>query len=57
MIQAEDIRMLEIQQAVVDRGGPLPTVAITADSALLHARRAVQGLAHEEQALALKALA
>jgi phenylpropionate dioxygenase-like ring-hydroxylating dioxygenase large terminal subunit len=54
MIQAEDIRMLEIQQAVVDRGGPLPTVAITADSALLYARRAVQGLAHEEQAQSLK---
>jgi hypothetical protein len=35
----------------------LPTVAITADSALLHARRAVQGLAHEEQEQSLKASA
>jgi phenylpropionate dioxygenase-like ring-hydroxylating dioxygenase large terminal subunit len=57
MIQDEDIRMLEIQQAVVDRGGPLPTVAITADAALLHARRTVQSLAHDELAQMMKATA
>ena len=45
MVQDEDIRILEIQQAVVDRGGPLPTVAINADAALIHARRTVQRLA------------
>jgi hypothetical protein len=40
---------LEIQQAVVDRGDPIPTVPIKADSALLAARRMVQRLIREEE--------
>src|SRR5262249_18420185 len=49
--QDEDNRLLELQQAVVARGGPLPTVAIAADTALLAARRTVQRLLREEEAL------
>ena len=48
MVQDEDIRILDIQQAVVDRGGPLPTVVINADAPLMPARRIVQRLAAEE---------
>jgi hypothetical protein len=48
---------MELQQAVVDRGGPLPTVAIAADTALLAARRTVQRLLREEEALSRKATA
>jgi vanillate O-demethylase monooxygenase subunit len=47
-VQDEDNRILEIQQAVVDRGDPIPTVPIKADSALLAARRTVQRLLREE---------
>ena len=56
-VQDEDNRLLEIQQAVVDRGGPLPTVSIAADSALLAARRTVQRLLREEEAQMRKASA
>jgi vanillate O-demethylase monooxygenase subunit len=56
-VQDEDNRLLELQQAVVDRGGPLPTVAIAADTALLAARRTVQRLLHEEEATGRKATA
>ena len=48
-VQDEDNRILEIQQAVVDRGDPIPTVPIKADSALLAARRTVQRLIREEE--------
>jgi vanillate O-demethylase monooxygenase subunit len=56
-VQDEDNRLLELQQAVVDRGGPLPTVAIAADTALLGARRTVQRLLRDEEAAARKATA
>ena len=56
-VQDEDNRLLELQQAVVDRGGPLPTVAISADTALLGARRAVQRLLRDEEAAGRKATA
>jgi phenylpropionate dioxygenase-like ring-hydroxylating dioxygenase large terminal subunit len=56
-VQDEDNRMLVLQQKVVDRGGPLPTVSIKADSALLAARRAVQKLLQEEEAVLRKATA
>jgi len=56
-VQDEDNRLLLLQQGVVDRGGPLPTVAISADSALLQARRTVQRLLREEEAQTRKASA
>jgi phenylpropionate dioxygenase-like ring-hydroxylating dioxygenase large terminal subunit len=43
-VMDEDVAIMEKQQAVVDRGGSLPTVAIKADSTLIQARRIVDRL-------------
>ena len=56
-VQDEDNRLLELQQMVVDRGGPLPTVPIKADSALLAARRTVQKLLRQEESKGRKVTA
>jgi vanillate monooxygenase len=46
-VQMEDLAMIEMQQRVVDRGGPMPTVAINADATLIQARRVIDRLLDE----------
>jgi vanillate O-demethylase monooxygenase subunit len=48
-VMDEDIAIIERQQAVIDRGLPVPTVGITADATLIQARRMVQSLLEEER--------
>jgi phenylpropionate dioxygenase-like ring-hydroxylating dioxygenase large terminal subunit len=54
-VMAEDIAIIEHQQAVIDRGLPVPTIAITADATLIQARRVVERL-RSEQSRARKAI-
>jgi vanillate monooxygenase len=43
-VMEEDIGIIERQQAVIDRGRPVPTVAISADGTLIQARRVLERL-------------
>jgi vanillate O-demethylase monooxygenase subunit len=49
-VMAEDVGIMEIQQAALDRGDTFEPVAIRADATLIQARRIVERLAREEQA-------
>lgn len=49
-VMDEDIAIIERQQEVIDRGRPLPTVAITADATLIQARRVVERLLEAQAA-------
>jgi vanillate O-demethylase monooxygenase subunit len=47
-VMDEDIAIVERQQAVIDRGLPVPTIAISADATLIQARRVVARLRNEQ---------
>ena len=49
-VMDEDIAIIQHQQAVIDRGQPLPTVAIAADATLLQARRVLERLVRQQAA-------
>jgi len=50
-VMAEDVGIMEIQQAAIERTGtPRPPVPINADATLVAARKMVEKLLHEEQA-------
>ncbi len=51
-VMAEDVSFMEIQQRGLDRAGHFEPVAIRADATLIQARRLVDKLRAEEQALA-----
>jgi vanillate O-demethylase monooxygenase subunit len=48
-VMDEDVAIVEQQQAVIDRGRPLPTVAISSDATLLQARRVLERLVDEQR--------